>query len=98
MTAAGEAQAGGQGLGAHNAYRGFSVKSMEASGGAEVELVIHDGTAASGPVLDYISLSPEESAREFYPEDQEGPAGQVDGLYVEQVGVGAFELVLRFSG
>ncbi len=46
-------------------YRGFSVK--ETSGTATASLILYDNaSAASGPILDEITLLANESAREFY--------------------------------
>lgn len=45
-------------------YRGFSIR--ETSGSATAVVRIYDNTAASGTILEEISLNAGESAREYY--------------------------------
>lgn len=61
-------------------YRGFTVR--ETTGGATAVVRIYDNaSAASGTVLEEISLTGGESAREFYP----GGVWATNGIYVDVV-------------
>lgn len=44
-------------------YRGFSIRE---TAGVVASLVIYDGTSATGPILDEVSLIANESAREIF--------------------------------
>jgi hypothetical protein len=61
-------------------YRGFTIR--ETTGGATAVVRIYDNaSAASGTILDEISLVAGESAREFYP----GGIWATNGVYVDVV-------------
>lgn len=72
-------------------YRGFSIK--ETSGTATASVVLWDSaSAASGPILDEITLIAGESAREYY----ETGITAYHGIYVQVVS-GAVAGVVRSS-
>ena len=73
-------------------YFGFSVR--ETSGAAAAMLRIHEGTNATGDILDVIDLKAGESAREWY-----GPQGiDADGGIFVDVVSGAVEGSVRAVG
>jgi hypothetical protein len=61
-------------------YRGFSIRETSGSAAAVVRL-FDNASAASGTVLDEISLASGESVREWY----EGGIWAVNGIYVDVV-------------
>lgn len=61
-------------------YRGFSIRETSGSASAVVRIYDH-ASAASGTVLDEISLVAGESAREWY----EGGVWAANGVYVDVV-------------
>lgn len=60
-------------------YAGFTIR--ETAGSTAVVQIFDNASAASGVLLDTISLAASESAREFYP----GGIFAVNGVYVEIV-------------
>jgi hypothetical protein len=64
-------------------YRGFSIRETSGSAAALVRIYDH-ASAASGTVLDEISLDAGESAREWY----ESGIAAVNGIYVDVVSGG----------
>lgn len=60
-------------------YSGFTVR--ETAGSTALVRIFDNASAASGTVLDEISLSANESAREFYP----GGLWADNGIYVDVV-------------
>jgi hypothetical protein len=64
----------------HGTYRGFTLR--ETSGGAAAVVVLYDhASAASGTIIEQISLAQGESARELYPDG----VRVSNGIYVDVV-------------
>lgn len=61
-------------------YRGFSIS--ETSGTASARIRIFEGNSTAGPILDEITLAANESAREYYA-DNNFSVGS--GIYVQVV-------------
>lgn len=61
-------------------YRGFSIR--ETAGATAVVAIYDNASAASGTIIEEISLAPGESAREFYPG---GGIHTANGIYVKIV-------------
>lgn len=62
-------------------YRGFSIRNTSTTDTATVR--IFDSLTAGGPVLEEVSLSANESAREYYADDTAPTAST--GIYVQVV-------------
>lgn len=60
-------------------YCGFSLRE---TAGSTATVLVYDGTAATGTLLDTISLAANESAREFYP----GGIFAAIGIYIDVTG------------
>ena len=74
LTGSDQAVRAGQGY-----YRGFTIR--ETAGAAAVVVIYDNASAASGTVLEQVSLGANESAREFYPSAIFAAAG----IYVDVV-------------
>lgn len=61
-------------------YRGFSI--AETTGSATARVRIFDSTSAAGTVLEEVSLTANQSAREYYPD---WSFAVVNGIYVQVV-------------
>lgn len=71
-------------------YRGFTIRE---TAGAAATIRIHDGTSASGTLLDVVGLAIGESAREWY---DTGGIWAENGVYVDIV-TGTIEGSIRIG-